>query len=114
MHIHVLSLLSVTVHHFNIAIHHISWVVPHPYISTVYLSVGGADIPHPGDHLSAGEHPGHHGYREEQEPPLAYVLLCLQVTGASQMKSQITSSNTLTHTLSIFVCSHKHILYFLL
>lgn len=35
----------------------------------------------PGYYLPAGEHPGHHSYSEEQEPPLTHVLLCLQVNG---------------------------------
>lgn len=36
----------------------------------------------PWDHLPAREHHGHHSHSEEQEPPLAHVLLYLQVSSS--------------------------------
>lgn len=46
-----------------------------------FLSPGAclSGFPDSGYHLPVGEHLGHHGYREEQEPSLSHVLLCLQV-----------------------------------
>lgn len=53
----------------------------HSSVSLVVLLSSG--LPHPGYHLPAGEHPGHHSHREEQEPPLPHVLLRLQVSGSA-------------------------------
>lgn len=50
---------------------------PSDFLSPLLLCSGVSD---PGYHLSVGEHPGHHGYREEQEPALSHVLLHLQVS----------------------------------
>lgn len=47
-----------------------------PFVTSCLLLSGLSD---PGHHLPIGEHPGHHGYREEQKPALSHVLLCLQV-----------------------------------
>lgn len=46
-----------------------------------FLSPGSplSGLSDPGYHLPVGEHLGHRGYREEQEPSLSHVLLCLQV-----------------------------------
>lgn len=46
----------------------------------LFCSLSLSGLSDPGNHLPAGEHPGHHGHSEEQEPPLAHVLLCLQVS----------------------------------
>lgn len=48
-------------------------------LHNIILSSGLSD---PGNHLSAGKHPGHYSYNKEQEPPLTYVLLRLQVNSS--------------------------------
>lgn len=79
--------------HIAIEVWRASPFVPGDYSSNVDdslpLSSSGLvpGLSDPGNHLPAGEHPGHHGHREEQEPALTHVLLCLQVGVSLILKS---------------------------
>lgn len=73
-----------------------------------FLSPGAppSGLPDPGYHLAVGEHLGHHGYREEQEPSLSHVLLCLQVNVSLKLLKLVDSiflfSSLFPHKKNLF------------
>ena len=50
--------------------------------SLLHCTIHSSGLSDPGNHLSAGKHPGHYSYNKEQEPPLTHVLLRLQVNSS--------------------------------